>query len=196
MSKLQDQQRIAKAGLLTRFASDVPCKLGHIGERMTATTMCAVCHRESGRKSDSKRMRDPAERSRATAKHYVTKGKRRQQAWVESNLEHASLVKRRWAQNNPEKVRQASRLGNARRRATAGARPTWQQVEGLFKSQRGLCVYCACSLADGYEIDHIQAVVNGGTNAITNLQLTCMLCNRRKGAKDPIAFAQSLGRLL
>jgi 5-methylcytosine-specific restriction endonuclease McrA len=45
-------------------------------------------------------------------------------------------------------------------------------------------------------IDHIQPVARAGTNDRSNLQLLCQPCNSSKGARDPIVFAQSIGRLL
>lgn len=45
-------------------------------------------------------------------------------------------------------------------------------------------------------VDHITALANGGRHVISNIQFLCMRCNSSKGAKDPIVFAQSMGRLL
>ena len=108
MTRLTEQRDAARVLGQTRFISDVRCSHGHVGERMTANTSCAVCHRESGRRADAKRVRNPEERSRTCAKHYAATGKARQQAWVRSNLEQANQVKKAWADRNQEKVRTAT----------------------------------------------------------------------------------------
>lgn len=44
------------------------------------------------------------------------------------------------------------------------------------------CKYCGSS--DDLAIDHIKALVNGGTNNLDNLQLLCRSCNSSKGARE------------
>lgn len=67
----------------------------------------------------------------------------------------------------------------------------------LFALQRGRCVYCRGSLASlGFQSDHIVPRAMGGSDDRRNRQLTCGRCNRRKGARDPMEFARSLGLLL
>ena len=36
----------------------------------------------------------------------------------------------------------------------------------------------------------------GGAHHPSNAQILCRTCNRRKGAKDPIAWSQEIGRLI
>lgn len=81
------------------------------------------------------------------------------------------------------------------KRASGGAH-TPAQVRELLAKQRCLCVYCRASLKRGYDEDHIVPVSRGGSNDITNIQLLCPTCNRRKNATDPIVFAQRNGFLL
>jgi 5-methylcytosine-specific restriction endonuclease McrA len=69
-------------------------------------------------------------------------------------------------------------------------------IFAIYRAQRGRCAYCPKRLGKFYCVDHIEAASKGGSNDRRNLQLTCRSCNSRKGAKDPIVFAQSLGRLL
>jgi 5-methylcytosine-specific restriction endonuclease McrA len=61
--------------------------------------------------------------------------------------------------------------------------------------QRGKCANCHKKLT-APQIDHVLPVSRGGSNTDDNVQLLCGFCNRRKHAKDPIAFAQEQGRLL
>jgi hypothetical protein len=66
----------------------------------------------------------------------------------------------------------------------------------LFKLQRGKCACCKEPLGDDYHMDHITPLALGGTNTDDNIQLLRAICNRKKGAKDPIEFMQSRGFLL
>lgn len=97
--------------------------------------------------------------------------------------------KKTWKAANPDKVR-ADRRGrggksNVRRRAV------------LMKVQKGRCGYCRTKLEPGkIHIDHVMPRALGGSNRRSNLQLLCEACNLSKGAKHPVAFAQSIGRLI
>jgi 5-methylcytosine-specific restriction endonuclease McrA len=82
------------------------------------------------------------------------------------------------------------------RKAGSAGRYAEDALFAIFKLQKSKCAYCRKSLKDYFEVDHIIAVINGGTNDRRNLQLTCKHCNRSKSAKDPLVFARSLGRLL
>lgn len=48
----------------------------------------------------------------------------------------------------------------------------------------------------GYHIDHMQPLIAGGSNDISNLQLLCPTDNMRKGRMDAVEYAQKIGRLL
>ena len=88
-------------------------------------------------------------------------------------------------------VRRTKKAGN-------GGSFTPAQIDDLYRMQKGLCAEpsCRCRLRGKYHIDHIIPLDLGGTSWITNLQLLCPSCNRRKSNKDPIAWAQENGRLL
>jgi 5-methylcytosine-specific restriction endonuclease McrA len=74
---------------------------------------------------------------------------------------------------------------------------TAQDVRALWAKQRGRCALCGVKLLRSrFHVDHITALARGGSNSPENLQLTHGRCNMVKGAKDPIAHAQSLGKLL
>ncbi len=50
---------------------------------------------------------------------------------------------------------------------------------------------CAlCGSTDGLQIDHIVAVVDGGTNDLDNLRVLCKACNTSKGANSDIGIAR------
>ena len=55
--------------------------------------------------------------------------------------------------------------------------------EGLYRNQRGKCMYCGrnLDLADMHA-DHKIPIDHGGSNSEKNLQMLCGPCNTRKGA--------------
>ncbi len=77
-----------------------------------------------------------------------------------------------------------------------GGSHTAQQILSLLEKQIGKCAFCKKDIRKGYEIDHITPLLRNGSNDISNLQLLCQSCNRRKSAKDPFEFAKQNGRLL
>lgn len=55
----------------------------------------------------------------------------------------------------------------------------------VFKRDLFTCQYCGTTPpAVVLEVDHIQAVANGGENTIDNLITSCFDCNRGKGARS------------
>lgn len=115
-----------------------------------------------------------------------------------SHKEKEAARHRLYAKKHPEKVRANCRNRQARKRMAEGSH-TADQIIGLFKKQRGRCGYflvCGRLLKSGYDVDHIKAIVNGGSNRVGNLQLLCPSCNRSKGKKDALTFARQKGLLL
>jgi hypothetical protein len=99
----------------------------------------------------------------------------------------------------PERARKYSAVRLNKRRARkreAGGEFSASEVDDLYRRQRGRCASCGASLNGVFDRDHIQPLASGGSNDIKNIQLLCPPCNRRKGAKDPIAWAAENGRLL
>lgn len=102
---------------------------------------------------------------------------------------------REWSKANPL----AKRIYTNRRRArlrSAEGKHTAAELKALMVKQRGKCACCREPLKHGYDVDHIVPLAKGGTNDILNIQLLCPPCNRSKGAKDPLEWAQANGRLL
>lgn len=110
------------------------------------------------------------------------------------NKERINARGRAYKRQNPEAVRR--HYQNRRSRLAGAEGQLSHDIESrLLKLQRGCCANCRVKLVR-YELDHIVALASGGSNADDNMQLLCPTCNRRKHAKDPIAFAQQEGRLL
>lgn len=91
------------------------------------------------------------------------------------------------------------KANNANRRAlkhNANGKHSAYDIKALFALQKGQCICCRASLEDGYHVDHIYSLINGGGNGKNDIQLLCPACNMSKGAKDPLVFMQSRGFLL
>lgn len=59
-----------------------------------------------------------------------------------------------------------------------------KKIKLLLELQEFTCAYCSCCLrAPGFEVEHVLPVAVGGTNNISNLVLSCKLCNLIGGAR-------------
>lgn len=68
---------------------------------------------------------------------------------------------------------------------------TAETLRGVILDSGGRCAWCGDSLiGQAFEIDHIMPLSRGGDNLTVNLVLACADCNRRKGDKPPLTFAQ------
>ncbi len=67
--------------------------------------------------------------------------------------------------------------------------PQWAR-SAAFHRDKGRCVFCKADLTKVFSIktkvhfDHIIPLAQGGTNCVTNLQLSCEACNLDKGARS------------
>ena len=211
----------AKAAALPRYFTGKPCPHGHVVERTTANGTCRLCsNRMAGRahkanpektKANSRawkgrnkdkiaayalaeKQRDP-ERVRQRSLRWSRKNAEYLRAYYLVNTEAIKARIRQWAIDNPERYRSFQRNRRARQAAAEGSH-TGVQIKALLVRQRGRCVYCSASIGKKYHADHIVPLVDGGSNWISNIQLTCPPCNMRKNRTDPVTFAQRLGRLL
>lgn len=97
-------------------------------------------------------------------------------------------------------VREAAAPRNSARRARingASGSYTKIQIDALYSKQQCKCAGCGVRLHRGaFHRDHIEPLSLGGSNDIHNIQLLCQTCNQTKHAKDSVAWAQSIGRLI
>ena len=99
----------------------------------------------------------------------------------------------------PETKELKSEYANRRRaRHLAQMGQVSYRIKSLLKESQGnRCAFCKCSLKrKKAHLDHVVPLARGGLHDDSNLQILCSNCNHRKGAKDPIVFAQENGRLL
>jgi len=100
-----------------------------------------------------------------------------------------------WRKANPFAARAIVMRRRARRLGADGSFGR-EDIERIFKAQRGKCAYCAISVKTKCHIDHILPLAAGGSNFPANIQILCPTCNLRKGAVHPVEFAQKIGKLL
>lgn len=136
-----------------------------------------------------------AARYKSWRKVHGEKEAARNKAWREANLEVSRALQKAWREANPEMRRASDHRRRARKRNAQGTH-TAAQIRELLLKQKGKCVYCRKDIRRSYHIDHIIALVIGGSNDIHNIQLLCAHCNCSKSAKDHIIFAQQQGMLL
>lgn len=72
---------------------------------------------------------------------------------------------------------------------------TTEQMMELHSNAK-TCYWCNKSLKNKkVHIDHYEPLSKGGEHTLSNLVVSCSKCNLSKNAKDPIIFANTLGRL-
>jgi 5-methylcytosine-specific restriction endonuclease McrA len=201
----------AKVKGLKHYFTGLPCKNGHISKRRVVGWICLEC--DAIGKAASRNM--DAEGAKRKARIYYEKnlnrnrevGREASRIWRQKN----PGAERIWRLDNKEKLNQKRRLRYAKnparqlihfhnrraRQLTSGGTHTPADLSAIFKAQNGKCAYCRVSLSKRKKhVDHILPLSCGGSNDRTNIQYLCAPCNLTKGAKDPILFAQELGRLL
>lgn len=129
----------------------------------------------------------------------------RASALVRSNASYAANPEMHAARakvyraKHKETVSAGKRKYKAAKRGAEGSH-NGKDVIAIFERQRGLCANCKKKLfksgAKKYHVDHVIPLARGGSNWPSNLQCLCPTCNMRKGAKDPLDWANENGRLL
>lgn len=191
---------------LANYFTGKPCSRGHVAERNVKGKHCNVCVREANVQMRERLGEDAwlvKERARWLDYNRRNPEKRRASAKIimarlykvdpQRFIKRAAAEKQRMLAIDPKAVR----LSEAARRAAHAVRKAGNHSErGLTAVVRrvwgaagGACGVCKARGA--LELDHVVAVVNGGTNDETNLQFLCQPCNRSKGAKDFKTWLQS-----
>jgi len=185
---------------------DTPCRKCGAIDRSKTDGRCLACARENRKiyyQNNRQKCVDLTRIYRLKNKEslkiywesYNKKNPTRWKEYYAKNKQTALLKKREYAKNNPEKMREIWVRDKARRRAN-DVRPSIGIIEKLKTSQRGLCACCGKELLNKYHLDHILPIALGGTSEDSNLQLLLPECNIKKGAKHPVEYMQSIGKLL
>lgn len=117
--------------------------------------------------------------------------------WRVDNPEKWRAARSGWKGANPDKVRAIHRnTSHKRYQQKKGGGLGAVNLLAWETAQRKVCHWCGIRCAREFHVDHIIPLAKGGAHEVTNLCIACPSCNLRKAARDPIEFAQSLGRLL
>ena len=85
---------------------------------------------------------------------------------------------------------------NKRRTITKTGDVTTQQLQELYENSK-FCYWCNTNLKNKkIHLDHYIPLSKGGQHTLSNLVVSCPHCNHIKSSKDPIEFANSIGRLI
>jgi 5-methylcytosine-specific restriction endonuclease McrA len=102
---------------------------------------------------------------------------------------------KRWAKNNPEKRAAVVRNYRDKRRAQEESGVSTAELAEWTQRQKKVCYWCGGKCAEDFHVDHYVPLSKGGPHELENLVIACAPCNLRKNAKDPLEFAQEVGRL-
>lgn len=204
---------------LTRYFTGKPCKRGHVSERRAGYGTCIACESMRGgsekmraykaeyrSKNSAKcsasyrkwREANPEKVRSDHAKYYFENRKRcvaQSMAWASANRDRSRSFISRWKACNPDKLAASERNRRARI-ATAEGNHSTADIARIRTLQKDKCSMCRTKLRGKGHVDHIIALVNGGSNWPRNLQILCKPCNLSKNAKHPIVFAQQRGLLI
>ena len=109
--------------------------------------------------------------AKTDAEHFVTERER----------EVILARSKKWAENNPGKVRQAKTNNLRKRRAarhTSRRHFTVEEFKELCARYGNKCLACGDTEAV-LEADHVVPLVKGGSDSINNIQPLCGSCNRK-----------------
>lgn len=187
-----DARIIAKNKGHTRYFTGNPCKHGHIAERLVSSRGCVECARIKDVESRPRRM----EYFKDYHKRNPDKTKAAQDKWRAANVEKRRASDKERRQNPEHKKRRAAhQRARSQRQRAAGCELRAVDIDSMLDRQRWKCATCEKKLSD-YHVDHIVPIARGGTGEPGNLQILCPTCNMKKGAKDPIEWANLNGKLL
>lgn len=207
------------------FFTGVPCKNGHIGKIGVKRWNCYQCtrdykkmQREKNNEAIKKQKRESYRRNfgsiakKAKEKYPLIKEERslylkdyyqknkeklllKQKEYTKENYERISKYKKEWSKTENALFLSRKSKANRRSREKSQGTITKKQLQDL-KEKTNKCYWCNKKIESIYHFDHYVPISKGGSNTIENIVVSCSSCNLTKNAKDPIIFANSIGRLL
>jgi 5-methylcytosine-specific restriction endonuclease McrA len=133
----------------------------------------------------ARRRENPAHAAAILARSYLANRPQRlaaAKAWRDANKPAVSARNAAWRKANPLSNRVKAARYRARQAAASGSY-TSADVEIAIARQDGECVYCGRIIIEAYHVDHVIPLIAGGSNAASNIQVTCETCNCQKGRK-------------
>ena len=163
------------------------CSVEGCGGTVVAWGLCSRCYQRQRYRNDPKHREYRKEYMRRhNRKPEVRRNERersrRRRATPEYKERFNAYRRNRYA-NDPEYRRSVTEARRLRKPWDETVTP--ETVAEMLENQGGRCPLCGHDIQDGYEMDHIQPQSKGGASTITNLQLLCRACNRKKGNKTP-----------
>lgn len=154
----------------------------------------AAAWREENRERQRAYFKQRYEELKAAGEAFTPERRAQAAKYYAANKDTINAKHSAYKKANPALVRSHCHTRRARLIGSGGTLS--RDIEAkLLILQKGCCANCRKKLVR-YDLDHIVSLAKGGANTDGNAQLLCPTCNRRKHAKDPIAFAQEEGRLL
>jgi 5-methylcytosine-specific restriction endonuclease McrA len=110
-----------------------------------------------------------------------------------ANREYYATQARERYLKNPAPYVTSRQNRRARKRGAEGSFTT-DEFKAKLELYKNKCHWCRRKIKGYPHADHLIALVQGGSNFISNIVPSCADCNMRKGAKLPYEFME--GRLL
>lgn len=187
---------------LKRYFDGRPCRRGHVAEHLISSRKCLICNAidvNAMRKAspEKERARHVELWKRHRARKLAKRAALRKENYEVRERQNTAAMAHYFAKRrlSPEVFRVRHQLRRARMMAAEGSFSA-SDIADIRRLQRDRCAICRCRLNGKETIDHIVALINGGSNRRSNLQLVCKSCNSSKKDRHPIAFMQSRGLLL
>ena len=157
-----------------------------MGEFIVKYTVCAKCGRNFNSPLKPCRCRQKYEEERFDDCIIIAR-------IIEKDTDPFGIYIKKW---RPIIEREGKRVTayNRKQRLKGSINYTKSEIDVLFNVQNGRCYYCGCKISDiknnknKYHIDHYQSIYDGGSNAITNIVLSCPSCNWDKGIEDGYSY--------
>lgn len=130
--------------------------------------------------------------------------------WLVDNKKHIAEYSKKYKEEHKDEIRKYSsyynktmkhkicKKNNKHRRRDLAKNSTITNNQLLELQQNAkVCYWCNDPLKNkNVHIDHYVPLAKGGNHTLENLVISCQKCNAKKHTKDPIEFANSIGKLL